>query len=63
MRKPSAIPRSHERLRVVKADVMEPHPDGALEGQDVAITSVSVSSGLRERGASPRFSSPKARET
>jgi putative NADH-flavin reductase len=49
VRKLSAIPWSQERLRVVQADVMDPATlDGALEGQDAVITSVSVGSALRE---------------
>ena len=48
-RNPSAIPWSHERLRVVEADVMRPEAlDVAVEGQDAAITSVSVRGALRE---------------
>jgi putative NADH-flavin reductase len=48
-RNPSAIPWGHERLRVVEADVMRPEAlDPVVEGQDAAITSVSVRSALRE---------------
>ena len=48
-RNPLALPRRHERLRVLKADVMRPETlDAVAEGQDAVITSVSVSSGLRE---------------
>jgi putative NADH-flavin reductase len=49
VRKPAALTQRHERLRVVEADVMDPATlDGALEGQDAVITSISVSSTLRE---------------
>jgi biliverdin reductase / flavin reductase len=48
-RNPSAIPWSHTRLRVVKADVMQPETlDAVVQDQDAVITSVSVGSGLRE---------------
>jgi biliverdin reductase / flavin reductase len=48
-RKPSAVAQEHERLKVVEADVMKPATlDAALGGQDAAIASISVKSGLRE---------------
>ena len=48
-RNPLALPWRHERLRVVEADVMRPETlDAVVEGQDAVITSISVSSGLRE---------------
>ena len=49
VRRPSALKQRHERLRVIEADVMNPvGVDAAVEGQDAAITSISVKSSLKE---------------
>jgi biliverdin reductase / flavin reductase len=48
-RNPSALLGGHERLRVVKADVMQPQtPEAVVEDQDAVITSVSVGNALKE---------------
>ena len=48
-RNPSALLVGHERLRVVKADVMQPQTlEAVVEDQDVVITSVSVGNALKE---------------
>jgi biliverdin reductase / flavin reductase len=57
-RNPSALLGGHERLRVVKADVMQPQtPEAVVEDQDAVITSVSVGNALKEgRKPTPLFS-------
>jgi biliverdin reductase / flavin reductase len=48
-RNPSALLGGHERLRVVKADVMQPQTlEAVVEDQDAVITSVSVGNALKE---------------
>ncbi len=48
-RNPSALLGSHERLRLVKADVMQPQTlEAVVEDQDAVITSVSVGNALKE---------------
>jgi biliverdin reductase/flavin reductase len=48
-RNPSALLGGHERLRVVKADVMQPQtPEAVVEDQDAVITSVSLGNALKE---------------
>jgi biliverdin reductase / flavin reductase len=48
-RNPSALLGGYERLRVVKADVMQPQTlEAVVEDQDAVITSVSVDNALKE---------------
>jgi putative NADH-flavin reductase len=48
-RNPLSFPGGHERLRVVKADVMQPETlEAVVEGPDAVITSVSVDNPLKE---------------
>jgi len=48
-RNPSALLGGHERLRVVKADVMQPQTiEAVVEDQDAVSTSVSVDNALKE---------------
>ena len=48
-RNPSALLGGHERLRVVKADVLQPQTlEAVVEDQDAVITSVSVGNALKE---------------
>ena len=48
-RNPSALLGGHERLRVGKADVMQPQTlEAVVEDQDAVITSVSVGNALKE---------------
>jgi putative NADH-flavin reductase len=45
----SALLGGHERLRVVKADVMQPQTlEAVVEDQDAVITSISVGNALKE---------------
>ena len=48
-RNPSALLGGHERLRVVKADVLQPQTlEAVVEDQDAVITSVSVGNAVKE---------------
>ena len=49
VRNPSALLGGHERLRVVKADVLQPQTlEAVVEDQDAVITSVSVGNAVKE---------------
>jgi uncharacterized protein YbjT (DUF2867 family) len=49
-RNPSALLGGHERLRVVKADVLQPQTlEAVVDDQDAVITSVSVGNAVKER--------------